>query len=101
STRKWAHEDKLERLSPQALAQALCVCLAPRGEGNVGPARVLTRDGPCRLTMARQVDLGEGFAHDPVLIILHFQSRISGMSSPTVLMYCRCSISLSRTACLA
>ena len=31
----------------------------------------------------------------------HFQSRISGRSSPCSVMYCLCSISLSRMACLA
>ena len=30
----------------------------------------------------------------------HFQSRISGMSSPYLAMYCLCSMSLSRIGCL-
>ena len=29
----------------------------------------------------------------------HFQSRISGMSSPYLLVYCLCSISLSLNCC--
>jgi len=31
----------------------------------------------------------------------HFQLRISGKSSPCIAIYCLCSISLSRIACLA
>lgn len=37
----------------------------------------------------------------PVLVPCHTQLRISGRSSPCCSMYCLCSISLSRIACLA
>src|SRR5262249_43524145 len=58
-----ADEDEFERLPLQSLAQAPGVGFPARGQRDIGPARVLVRDRPCRLAVPCQVDSWERFAH--------------------------------------
>src|SRR5215813_7588447 len=63
--RQRAHQDLGERHAIEPLTQVQGVLLAARRERDIRPARVLTGDRPCRLTMPRQVDLRQRCVHDP------------------------------------
>ena len=109
-----AGEHEREGLVGQHRAQAPRYRAPVLGQRDVGHAGVLPAQAPFGLAVTDQVDLlampwsdslrsprrcRDGRALAP--LAAPAPVRISGMSSPCSAMYCLCSISLSRIACLA
>ena len=109
-----ADENERERLLGQYGANAPGQPAPVVRQGDVRRARVLPAQTPLRLPMSDGKDAHADLlaaqtlsaSVEPALPAAeascpHLQPAISGMSSPCRAMYCLCSISLSRIACLA
>src|SRR5262245_32984791 len=114
-----AREDELERLLGQDGTQAPRERPTVLGERDIGRSGVLSAQAPFSFAVADREDALRAGHCDSIVgrrqksaavsrrevtalsSTPQRHSRISGMSSPCRAMYCLCSISLSRIACLA